>query len=635
MASQGENGKIDPREEAMVGRLNKRVKTAYENAKELRKRWKKAREYVAGEVGDDGEKGLVRVNVIQSRLAIIQPSIYAKNPEIAVTPGESVSPEKYEIVRKFAKTLEITLNRVFVKDGKIKVRGKAAVRAALTTTVGWVKLSYQKDIVDDPIIRNRINDTQDNIERIKALMADLQDGDTSADEHQANLAELEAQMNALEQQVEVTVAEGICVDNLLAEDVLILDDGIQSIDEYAQADAIAHRIWMRKDEYKEAFGKDAPSGVREYARESKEEKKAGDKADSVIAVWEVWDRRSQTVYTFAEGSRCYARPPFCPESLGEQWFPFFPLQFDRIDGMLFPPSLVDGMLELQDEYNTTRTHFAEHRQESLPGLLFNKAAGITDDEISAVKGRKINDAIGVSNNTNEPLSAIFAEIPNPRIDPSVYDTSPIMRDVEMVSGAQDAAAGSIQQAKTATEAEIMASGASGRSAERMDVIEDWLSEMSVFAAQVLLQEMTPEQVQRIAGADAVWPQMSKAELFDLVEISIRAGSTAKPNKLRERDQWIQIAPQIQNAVIQYQQLIAQGQHQAAEAVRKLLGETLRRFDERLSVDEFLPPPPEQPAQTGVEEVTSHGNQANVIPINPENPQVQYAPGTGPEYATGY
>lgn len=615
----------DAREQALADRWNKRIKRAYDAAKDHRKRWKKAREYVAGEQGSDDESGLVRVNVIESRLAIIQPSIYAKNPEISVVPSESVEPGRVAVVKKFAKTLEIVLNRVFVKDGKLKTRGKAAVRSALTTTIGWIKVSYQKDIVEDPQIRNRINDTQDNIERIKALEAEISDSQGGDEQRQANLAELQAQLTALEKQVEVTVAEGVVIDNILSEDILILDDGIQSIDEYAQADAIAHRIWMTAEKYKEAFGKDVPTGVRKYAPENKDkdgenkQDASKDQASCVIPVWEIWDRRSQNVYTLAEGAKCFSRPPYCPTTLGEQWYSFFPLQFKRIDGVMLPPSDVDQMLELQDEYNTTRTHFAEHRKESLPGLLFDKGAGITDEEVDAVKGRRINDAIGVTNNNEGPLKDVFAEITNPRIDPAVYDTAPIMQDFELVSGAQSAAAGSVQVAKTATEAEILASGSSTRVGERMDVIEDWLTDAANYAAQVLLQEMTLPMVQRVAGMDAVWPQLSKAELFDMVQISIRAGSTAKPNKIRERDQWVQMLPQIQAAISQYYQLSAQGMTAAAEAVRTLLGETLKRFDETVSVDEFLPQAP-QPTHIGND--TSHGLPANVVPINPENVQVQ-------------
>jgi hypothetical protein len=57
-------------------------------------------------------------------------------------------------------------------------------------------------------------------------------------------------------------------------------------------------------------------------------------------------------------------------------------------------------------------------------------------------------------------------------------------------------------------------------------------------------------------------------------------------------------PQIQQAVQQIMQLRQAGQNDMAETVIKLLEETLRRFDERIDIEQFIPPRQkgEQPAQ---------------------------------------
>jgi hypothetical protein len=118
--------------------------------------------------------------------------------------------------------------------------------------------------------------------------------------------------------------------------------------------------------------------------------------------------------------------------------------------------------------------------------------------------------------------------------------------------------------------------------------------------------MTLEDVQRIAGKGAVWPQMTKDQVFDLVQIEIRAGSTGKPNRAKEREQWVQMLPQIKEAVTQVAQLRAAGQDDMATTIIKLMEETLRRFDERLDIESFIPPakahepdgqqPPQIPAE---------------------------------------
>ena len=51
---------------AHAEKWNKRIKAASEKQRDLRTRWKTARKYVEGRVHDDGESGLVRVNLIQT-----------------------------------------------------------------------------------------------------------------------------------------------------------------------------------------------------------------------------------------------------------------------------------------------------------------------------------------------------------------------------------------------------------------------------------------------------------------------------------------------------------------------------------------------------------------------------------------
>lgn len=89
------------------------------------------------------------------------------------------------------------------------------------------------------------------------------------------------------------------------------------------------------------------------------------------------------------------------------------------------------------------------------------------------------------------------------------------------------------------------------------------------------------------GVSAMWPELSRQALFDRVNINIRAGSTARPNKMRERDQWLQLLPIIQGSLEKVAAYRQQGAEQLAQSVADLLDETLRRFDETLSAEALL------------------------------------------------
>lgn len=601
-ASDAPRTEQDDQRKKLAQRFKARIKFFSQQLEEGHyKRWKLNRRHVNGEAEEDGEKGLVRTNLIASVVNTIQPNIYAKAPEVSVQPQERLTQKYPPEIKAFARTLELALNRFGIRDSLLKARGKEAVRSSLTCTTGWVKVIYQRDIRDDPLVRNRINDEQDNIERLQSLLRETEDQAQCA-EYEAKLAELRSLVSALEKKVEVDHASGIVIDNVLPEHILILDNSIRTIDEYAQASAIAHGVYMTVGAYKVRFKADPPQRATRYgtgvaASAAEDDQLRADTRgtvgidpdDELILVWEIWSKDDQTVYTMCAGAGEFCEDPYQPTTLGQQWYPFFPLQLWRVTGILYARSLVDNLIELVDEYNTRRTNAAEHRRKNLPLRLLNTASGITNEQIDAINKRgATTDIIGINADPNIPLANQLGNLPNIPYDPAMYETQDILRDVEMVSGAQDASRGGVNQAKTATEAEIMAMGMQSRTSEQLDTIEDWLTNILVYVAQLLLLNMTEAQIKAAFGDEAVWPELTKRQTFELVTVQIRAGSTAKPNKMRERDQWLQFLPQLQQALGQIAELRAGGNEEMADAMVEVLDETLRRFDERLSIKDFIP-----------------------------------------------
>lgn len=582
------------REQDHCVRLLKRIKVFEKQLKDRSEGWKKARQYANGDPCGDGEEGLVRVNLVGSMLEAIQPSIYARAPEIAVEIDDRLDSSEYPTIGKFARTLENALNVFLVKDANLKKRGKAVVRGALTSTIAYAKIIYQQDYRDDPVIRNRINDTQDNIERINLLLEETDPDGEECAEHTAKLFELQQQVAALEKEVEVVAAEGLVADVLSSDDLIIMDSSVRDVDDFDQSSEIAHKIKMTVGQFKRQFKRKPPQGTVNYVVDGEEdanqENKDYDNDDKIVVVYEVWSLADLTVYTLCEGAKEYIRDPYQPESLGAKWYPFFGLQLRRVEGVKYPKSFVEQLIELQDEYNTRRTNAKEHRQKNIPVRLVNKASGITDDEINKINARSIaTDVIGVTADDPQTFASQLVGLPEIPFNPAMYDTSDILYDMERVGNTQDAAVGAIRKAKTATEAEIAASGQQGRASEAVDVVEDWLTDIATYAAQILLQKVPVDEIKRRFGPSSQWPTvpMAKKDLFELVNVTIRAGSTAKPNKMRERDQWIQLLPEIQKALDTLITAKQQGNEQLSNTVISLLDETFRRFDEKLDVKNLL------------------------------------------------
>lgn len=572
-----------------------------------------------------------RANLIFSTAQATLPNIYARNPDVSVTGAW-----RNGNVRLFCETMETVLSKQ-MRNAKLKKRMKMSVLAAMTEYFGIVKMTYQRDIRQDPIISQRINDTQDNIVRLEGLIQQAEDPDNRQDA-ELRRQELEETLKGLQEQSEVVAAEGLVIDRILPEN-LIIESSVTEFDDYEDADWLAQAVPMKRSAA-EALYKVSLAGAKTYKggkdtmagggvdRENEANKSslldtmtgggAAAKGDEQICILEIWDKRSQLVYTMADGCDFFCRESFSVERVGQRWYPFFILPYAVLPGQFVAPCLVDLTEKLQNEYNDTRDKFAAHRELNKPGWIGDRETldgknvkRYTDSVLGEVT---LVDAAGKALN-----QVITAKQPIP-VNPADYDTGPIRTDWEQVTGLQDAARSVVVQPKTATEASIMQQSLSGRTAEFRDKLEDLMQEMDEYGAQILLQELTPAQVERYTGphkmdtvADPAtgmpvqvvvepaydWPQLNRDQIFDMVEVNIVAGTTGAPDKAQGQEIWTKAFPVIQQLIMQMMQLAAAGQDYSP--LEALMRETLKRFDDRIDVDQFLPAkqPAVPPAATGV------------------------------------
>ncbi len=610
-----QEGYKQPQADELAKKWNQRISAARAHWEKFHKRVKHNRKTVAGFDWDADPASASfykhRANLIHGTITAMLPQIYARNPEISATPNF-----KADSLKKFCGTLEKVTN-THLEKADLKGRAKATVRAALTASYGVVKVMYQRDIRQDPIILGRINDTQDNILQVERLLAELQD-EGQRGNLEAKQAELQQLMRALNEKVEITAAEGLVIDRVLTENLLV-DPTVCEFWDYKDAGWLAQIIPMKKSDAEATYkvkldkAKAYEDGVKGKAKDGRfASAGASLDGDQQIAVLEIWDKRTQTVYTMAEGCDHWLREPYSPPKAGERWYPFFLLPFQLVDGQFVAPSLVDLTERLQEEHNQARDGFNKHRDLCKPGWI--AGGDVSEKSIKRYTDSDIGE-ITIIDTEGKPLNQVIQPRQHPPIDPSVYDTSAVRYDWELVTGVQDSQRGSIVKAKTATEASIMQQGLSARVSEFRDQVEDWLQEISQFAAQVLLQELAPPQVERIMGPAQPsikevngiqvevlekpydWPELSREEVFDMVSMRIRAGTTGAPDKQEQQEVWAQVLPLIQGLVMQIMQVRSAGGD--AEPLINLLKETVKRFDERLEVEQFIPKAPAMPASPAI------------------------------------
>ena len=546
----------------------------------------------------------IKGNIIHATLQGLLPHIYAKNPEIRIRPHKYVEAgsSEYRVADLFSATLETVLNES-LKKADLKKVAKQVIRSCMTSKIGIVKVTYQRDYYKDPLVSRQFNDAQDSLARLQSDVRELMANDTYGGEKDELIEEVKETMLGLQDRVEVMQREGLNLGFVRPEDFR-MDTSLDTLQEYQSAQWMANVTWMTPSDVMDRF-QISKKEVEEFTiyrrtdagilnrltRDDAVQANSTEDVNLAVAVWEYWDRTAQTVFTFAEGGKKWLKEPFHPNRLGEKFFPFFLLGLNWVDGQEWPISETELLLSLQDEYNTIRTQHSKHRELSAPFFVAD-ASRVNYEDIEVFSNAAIGE-IALINASGQNVNTVFQPAVPPPMNPQVYDTAPLRTDMEWISGLGDAQRGGVNRAKTATEANIQQAGLATRIAEKVDQTEDWLKELGWFAAEILLQEIQPQKAMEIAGPQAFWPILNKQQLYDSVFIDIAAGSTGMPDTNEERMRWIELMPIIMQNIELVQQMRSLGVPDEFNPYVQLLEETFARFDERIDIAKFLPPMPEE------------------------------------------
>ena len=601
----------------LIKRYQKNVDLSYKKWKKHYKQIGFARKYALGRMNErttvltgtqvlqEGGR-LIKGNLIHATLQGLLPHIYAQNPEIKIRPKEVVEPEgwDYRPADSFAQTAELVLNHC-LKIADLKRIAKQVIRSCMTSKIGSVKVTYQRDYVTDPLVSRQLKDAQDSLARMQDDVLRLSEEGSYEGDKDELIEEIQNIVLGLQANVDVLQREGLNLGFVRPEDFR-MDTSLDSLQDYEAAQWMANVTWMTpavamdrfqltKDEIGEfTIFKRTAEGIRN--RLTKDDAAFSGEAEEdvnlAVAVWEYWDKATQSVYTWIEGGKAWIREPYQYNKLGSAYFPYFILGLNWIDGQEWPISETELLMSLQDEYNTIRTQMAYHRELSAPFFVAD-ASRVNYEDIEVFSQAQIGE-IALINAGGQGVNNVFQPSMPPPMNPIVYDTTPIRSDMEWISGLGDAQRGGVMRAKTATEANIQQEGLATRIQEKVDQVEGWLQSIARYSLEILVQEMSPEMVFKVAGPRAFWPLLDegKGELYEQVTVVIKAGSTGMPDENAERMRWVEVMPIIMQNLQMVQAMRQTGIPDQFNPYIQLLEETLKRFDERIEIAKFLPPLPQ-------------------------------------------
>ncbi len=532
-------------------------------------------------------------------------------------------------IKAFAETCEIVGSHMW-RDASLRRRGRPWTRSALTIGVGILKASWQERAEQSPETAQAINDLRDNINHAQALQAQLAEegegfiasavevvrGVFGAD-RESKIADLERQLAALEQGADRTVARGFVADVVQGEDFQVAPGF--TIANHGDAPWNAHRIFIRADdalaEFGEYLGERAESILKAAARYTarkpvmiRDETAAVDSVNAsdadayvkddgggdcvtgeeFLALWEIWDRTSNSVLTGIEGVGRWVKAPWNPPAT-TRFYPFFLITTSEVDGQRHPQSLTTRSMKLVDEYDRIGSAEARHRRRTVPKTAFN-AGALPPGEADKLAAAGEQEMVPVNlTDPRRPLGEVLQPVTYAAIDVALYDRTRIVQEIERIWGVQEALGGAVNTPKTATEADIQQQGFNARTTGRRDVLEEALTDLAQYTVEIARRYMTVDEVQQIAGPDAMWPEYGGPDdVARLLNVDIRAGSSGKPNVAAERQSWSAMLPLLQQGIVQIGQLRGASQASIADALEQLLRATAEKAGDRLDIDQLIP-----------------------------------------------
>ena len=227
-----------------------------------------------------------------------------------------------------------------------------------------------------------------------------------------------------------------------------------------------------------------------------------------------------------------------PYSFGQ---PFVMLRNYDVPDHFYPIGDLESIEPLQRELNETRTQMMNHRKKYSRKYLYKESAF---DNLGRTALESDEDNVMVPVISDEALSSIVAAFPAV-INPSdFYDqTQMIIGDIDRVSGVSEIQRGGTSEIRrTATESSLVQDASNARTADKLAMIEQAISECGRRMVALARQFMTGEQVARVMGKDGepVWIQYDRDYLEGDFDFEVVAGSTQPHNESFRRQMALQM-----------------------------------------------------------------------------------------------
>lgn len=496
-----------------------------------------------------------------------------------------------DMVDRVSRTLETVYQyEVDSQEPDFKTQMKQLVRRAVVCGVAFVGVKFERAFEDNIDSTGTASTMVDRVKRAQFLASQLAEGEF--DSTSADFEELHQLMNSLMQNAaapsieQSEVKERLVFDFIPATNIII-DRRCRCLKGFVGAHYIAQEFILPTNFLRAMFeidsswanGQPVPYDSDGTERMQSAEKELNPQIESMACLWCVYDLDTRSYFHIIDGYERYAEAPMPPSPDVSGFWPIRALTFNDVEvepgqkASIYPPSDVDLMRSAQKEWNRIMGALRDHRKANGP-RYFTGQGWLTDEDKNKIVSSVPNQVIELQGATKgQDIKQLFAAFPVSPVDPMLYDLRQQNDAIMIAAGTQEANLGPARADVTATVGTIAEQSRATMSSSNVDDLDDFLSWMAKTGGQILLMEMSPMTVTRVAGPGAVWPMANRMDFVNAIYLEIEAASSGRPNKAIEIQNMQQLGPMLM---------------QLGANPMFLVREIVKRLDDRIDLEEAFP-----------------------------------------------
>lgn len=497
--------------------------------------------------------------------------------------------QRRKMMDGLARTLQIVAKHEIQQvRPQFKQQMKSVVARSVVRGVAYVKLGFERHMQPSPETMERSSNLEVRLAHVERLLADINDPEAVAASPESKEAEeLRLAIKNLQDQDLVVTDEGLRFD-FPASTAIIPDRGLRDLRGFVGCDRVTEEFSWSVAQIQEMFGVDVRGAGTLYYKDGSVAPSALSPSEGggevpetrLVCVRCTYSRKDGLVYWTVKGYPDFLSEPAPPPVRLARFWPWFALMFAEVEDndddektSPFPLSDIDRLRAMQDEHNRSRQGLRDHRIAARPkAAVANGALDGEEDErkLTEADAHTLVKLKGLA--PGQKIEEVLQWIKHPGIDPAMYDTAHLLSDVGRVTGFQAADGGGLSGV-TATEVARAANSNDQNSESSVDDLNVFLSDLFQEAGRVLLMEMDPASVKKIAGPGAQWPAIPTPDVFDGLYLDIQGGSSGRPNRAADLSSLQIVAPLLMQI--------------PGVSPTWLAKETIRRLDDSIDVEDAI------------------------------------------------